>query len=153
MDSTTLETQPVLVRSLRPDDMQAVVNLDAKVTGRRRDEYFKIKLIQNLSETGVQVSLAAELDGIFVGFLLARVFYGEFGVLEPVGILDTFGVDPGFRRKGVGHSLLAQLRMNLGALGVSQIHSEVVWDDLDLIGFFQREGFRPAPRLCLDLDL
>jgi hypothetical protein len=29
----------------------------------------------------------------------------------------------------------------------------VGWDELPLIGFFQHEGFRPAPRVCLDLDL
>ena len=88
--TTNLEEQTVVVRRLRPDDLEAVVALDAKNTGRKRDEYFKVKLEQNLAETGIQVSLAAELDGAFVGFLLARVFYGEFGTMEQVAVLDTF---------------------------------------------------------------
>jgi hypothetical protein len=29
----------------------------------------------------------------------------------------------------------------------------VSWEDSDVLGFFKHEGFRPAPRLCLDLDL
>ena len=84
MHEHTLETEErVVVRGLRPEDLQPVIALDAKNTGRRREEYFKVKLQQNLTETGIQVSLAAELDGSFVGFLLARVFYGEFGTMEP----------------------------------------------------------------------
>ena len=153
MQDSTLETQSVLVRTLRPEDLEAVIRLDAKNVGKRRDEYFKMKLAQKLAESGVKVSLAAEIDGLFVGFLLSRVFYGEFGVPEPVAFLDTFGVDLLFRGKGVGHALMAQLRMNLGGLGVGQLRSEVRWDDTQLVAFFQKEGFLPAPRICLDLDL
>ncbi len=153
MQDTNLETDLVTVRTLRPEDLEPVIHLDAKVVGKRREEYFKMKLQQNLAETGIKVSLAAEVDGLFVGFLLSRVMYGEFGIPEPVAFLDTFGVDPGFQGKGVGHALMAQLKMNLKALGVGQLRSEVTWSDLQLIQFFQREGFIPAPRVCLDLDL
>jgi ribosomal protein S18 acetylase RimI-like enzyme len=151
--TTNLEEQTVVVRRLRPDDLEAVVALDAKNTGRKRDEYFKVKLEQNLAETGIQVSLAAELDGAFVGFLLARVFYGEFGTMEQVAVLDTFGVHPDFRAKGVGRSLLRQLRTNLNGLGIPRLRTDVGWDDQDLLGFFHHEGFRPAPMICLELDL
>jgi ribosomal protein S18 acetylase RimI-like enzyme len=153
MNNTTLETDNVLVRSLRPEDLEAVIRLDANIVGKRREEYFKLKLSQNLAESGIKVSLAAEIDGCFVGFLLSRVFYGEFGVPQPVAFLDTFGVDPLFRGKAVGHSLMAQLRMNLAGLGVGQLRSEVRWDNIELIAFFQREGFLPAARICLDLEL
>ncbi|MCB9913593.1 MAG: GNAT family N-acetyltransferase [Planctomycetes bacterium] len=153
MQDTSLETQAVTVRTLRPEDLEAVIRLDAKVFGKRRDEYFKIKLAQNLAETGIKVSLAGEVDGLFVGFLLCRVMYGEFGSPEPVAFLDTLGVDPGFQRKGVGHALLEQLQTNLRGLGVNTLRSEVAWDDLDLLAFFQRTGFKPAARVCLDLEL
>ena len=146
-------TDRVLVRGLKPADLEAVTALDAKNVGRRRDEYFKVKLQQNLAETGIKVSLAAELDGCFCGFLLARVFYGEFGMLEPVAVLDTLGVHPDFRGHGVGRALLRQLRTNLAGLGVDRLRTEVGWDSQALLRFFHAEGFRPAERLCLDLDL
>lgn len=148
-----LEQETVIVRPLRPQDLEAVVALDAKSVGRRRDEYFKVKLEQNLAETGIKVSLAAELEGLFAGFLLARVYYGEFGTMEPVAVLDTLGVHPDFRHRGVASGLLEQLRKNLEALKIARIRTEVGWDEQDLLGFFHRQGFRPAPRLCLDLDL
>lgn len=143
----------VVVRGLRPRDLDAVIALDARITGRRREEYFRRKLDQALKETGIQVSLAAEVDGGFVGFLLCRVFYGEFGEMEAAAVLDTLGVHPSFRGKGVGRALLAQLRTNLLGLGIRMLHTEVSFDGQDLMGFFRGEGFRPAPRYCLDLDL
>lgn len=148
-----LEHDPVLVRNLRPRDLDAVILLDSKITGRKRAEYFKTKLAQALSDTGIQVSLAAELDGQFVGFLLARVYYGEFGATEQSAVLDTIGVNPGLRGKGVGRALLEQLRRNLVALGIRSLQTEVSWRDVELLAFFQRSGFQPAPRLCLDLPL
>src|SRR6185436_16871169 len=90
------------VRGLKPADLEAVIALDARIVGRRREAFFRIKLQQNLQETGIKVSLAAEVDGIFTGFLLARVYYGEFGTPEPVAVLDTIDVHPDFRGRGVG---------------------------------------------------
>jgi len=141
------------IRNLRPRDLEAVIALDAKILGRRRDGFFKGKLDQALKETGVMVSLAAEVDGAFAGFLLSRVFYGEFGETEAAAVLDTVGVHPAFRGKGVGRALLAQLRTNLLGLGITRLHTEVSWDGTDLMAFFRSEGFRPAPRFRLDLDL
>jgi ribosomal protein S18 acetylase RimI-like enzyme len=148
-----LETTNVFVRRLRPDDLEAVIALDARNTGRRRDEYFKLKLAQALSDTGIVLSLAAEADSMFAGFLLARVFYGEFGSTEQVAMLDTLGVHPARRGQGVGDALLRQLRTNLLGLGIRNLQTEVSWDDQELLAFFHHEGFRPASRLCLDLDL
>lgn len=149
----TIDNDTVVVRNLRPRDLDAVILLDSKITGRKRTEYFKTKLAQALSDTGIVVSLAAEVDGQFVGFLLARVYYGEFGATEQSAVLDTIGVNPNLRGKGVGAALLAQLKQNLLALGIGTLQTEVAWDEIELVHFFQRSGFRPAARVCLDLSL
>ena len=149
----TLEETKIVVRRLKPDDLGAVIALDARNTGRRREEYFRFKLKHALEGTGVEVSLAAEHDGAFAGFLLARVYYGEFGTMEPVAVLDTIGVSPDFRRLGVGAALLGQLCQNLEGLGIPRLQTEVGWEDQDLLRFFHREGFVPAPRFSLDLDI
>jgi len=143
----------VVVRNLRPDDLEQVIAVDEKSGGKRREEYFKVKLAQNLAETGVKVSLAASLEDCFVGFLLARVYYGEFGAPEPAAVLDTFDVHPDFRRQGIGTALLEQLCKNLDGLGVHALRTEVSWDDPTLLAFFHERGFRPAERFCLDLNL
>lgn len=153
MDTLNPLADAVVVRSLRPSDLEAVILLDAKNVGRRRDEFFKLKLTQALSETGITVSLAAELDGAFVGFLFARVFYGEFGVTERVAVMDVIDVHPDFRHHHVATALLNQLRTNLVGLGLHVLRTEVGWDSTDLLGFFRREGFVMAQRLCLELEL
>ena len=153
MEQAQTQETVVTVRGLRPADLESVIALDARNVGRRREEFFKIKLQQNLQETGIKVSLAAEIEGLFVGFLLARVYYGEFGTLEPVAVLDTIDVHPDFRGHGVGQALLAQLRVNLHALNVTSLRTEVGWDEPTLLTFFQHAGFRPAARFCLDLAL
>jgi predicted N-acetyltransferase YhbS len=150
---TTDREETIQVRGLRPDDLEAVVALDARHVGRRRDQFFRLKLQENLQADGIRLSLAAEMDGLFIGFLLARVYYGEFGRTEPAAVLDTLNVHPDYQGQGVGSALIAQLRRNLRALGVYALQTEVEWDDQALLAFFHHEGFRPAPRLALDLDL
>ena len=143
----------LVVRNLNPEDLDAVIALDAKNVGRRRDEFFKLKLKQALSDTGITVSLAAELKGAFVGFLLARVFYGEFGVTERVAVMDVIDVHPAFRGHHVATALLRQLCTNLQGLGIGVLRTEVGWENTDLLGFFRREGFVMAQRVCLDMNL
>lgn len=147
------EDQAVRVRSLTAKDLDAVIAIDAKNAGRHREEYLKLKFRESLSETGIRMSLAADVDGVLCGFLLAKVYYGEFGTMEPAAVLDTIGVHPEFHGQGVGRALLAQLRTNLAGIGVGRVQTEVSWEDGGLLGFFRREGFTLSHRLCLELDL
>lgn len=156
--NTTLENPgrreaPCRVRRLRPADLARVVALDALVTGRERHGYFEHKLQTNLLDSSVEVSLGGEVDGILVGFLLARVWTGEFGTTEPVAVLDTLGVQPALQHRGIGDALFDQLATNLRGLGVRVLRTEVDWDGFDLLRFFQGHGFRPAARVGLELDL
>jgi GNAT superfamily N-acetyltransferase len=150
---TNREAESIVVRRLRPADLEPVIALDAKIMGRRREEFYKLKLKAALAETGIEVSLAAELDGSFVGFLLAKVYYGEFGMMERVAVLDAMGVHPDLKGRGIGSALIDQLRTNLLGLGIAKLQTEVSWQNLEMLSFFNREGFDPAARLCLDLDL
>jgi ribosomal protein S18 acetylase RimI-like enzyme len=143
----------VMIRNLRTDDLEAIVRIDALSVGRRREEFLRTKLKQAFEDTGVAASLAAIVDDHVVGFALARVYYGEFGVMEPAAVMDVLGVHPDYRGRHVAAALVDQLRTNLLGLGIPRLQTEVRWDSPDLITFFQHEGFTIAPRLCLDLDL
>jgi predicted N-acetyltransferase YhbS len=145
--------EDLVLRALRPGDEDAIIRIDERSVGRRREEFFRVKLRQAFADTGVALSLVAEVDGAVVGFVLARVYYGEFGISEPAAVLDVFGVHPDFRGRHVGSALLDQLRTNLVGLGIATLQTEVNWSSPDLMTFFQHEGFVPAPRFCLDLDL
>ena len=148
-----LETDSTLVRLMNEHDLEAVVAIDAVASGRRRPRYFELMLERAVKQAALQVSLAAEVDGHVVGFVIASLYYGEYGVSEPTASLDAIGVDKAHRGQHVGKALLRQLRLNLSALRVTTLRTEVSWDDFDLLAFVKKEGFAPAHRLCLDCAL
>jgi ribosomal protein S18 acetylase RimI-like enzyme len=149
-DFSSLARDRIPVRSMAEGDLGALVAIDRRITGRDRSAYFARKLADALHESDVRVSLVADLDGRPAGFIMARVDLGEFGRMEPVAVMDTIGIDPEYRRKGVGQALLSQLLANLATLRVERVLTEIEWSDLELIGFFNHCGFAPSPRLCFD---
>jgi ribosomal protein S18 acetylase RimI-like enzyme len=153
MDIDIPARDQILVRGLKSTDLDAMIAIDAASVGRRRERFLAQKLEQALTDTGIAMSLAAEIDGFVVGFVLATVYYGEFGVLEPAAVLDVIGVRPEFRGRHVAAALIDQLRTNLLGLGIPRLQTEVQWDSQELLAFFHREGFVLAQRICLDLDL
>ena len=148
-----LETDGTLVRVMNQHDLEAVVKIDAAASGRRRPRYFELMLERAVKQAALQVSLAAEVDGRVVGFAIVSLYYGEYGVSEPTASLDAIGVDPANRGQHVGKALLRQLRLNLSALRVTTLRTEVSWDNFDLLAFFKKEGFSLARRLCLECAL
>lgn len=152
-DDGTLPTDSVTVRDLREDDVSAIVRIDRASTGRTRREYYQSKVRAVLSEPRLRTSLVAELDGHVVGFLLTRVHYGEFGRAEAVAVIDSLGVDPGYRKRHAGQALLRQLTLNLAALHVERVETQVDGTQPDLLAFLAKAGFRPAPRVCLERSL
>ena len=149
----TTGLEDVAVRQLHPQDLDAVVRIDQRNSGNNRREYFKKKLDEHLKNAGIRISLAAEFDGTFAGFVLGRLYYGEFGIPEPSAIIDTIGVEPALRGHHVGRALLHQLETNLHGLRIEKILTNVDWKNVDLIGFFAASDFKPAPVLCLEKNL
>jgi ribosomal protein S18 acetylase RimI-like enzyme len=148
-----LETDAVLVRSLEPSDLEALIEIDASASGRRRPLYFERMVERAVTRADFQVSLAAELDGKTVGFVLATLYYGEYGMTEPSASLDAIGVARDHRGQHVGRALLRQLLLNLAALRIERVRTEVAWNDFNLLAFFERVGFEPAGRVCLERRL
>jgi len=141
------------VRSMTREDLEAIVALDRRITGRSRAAYYAGKLDAALGESGVRMSLVAERDGQPAGFIMARVDFGEFGHTEPEAVMDTIGVDPRHGHKGVATALLSQLLTNLAALRTESVRTEVGWNRFGLLSFLERMGFRPHRRLALRLGL
>lgn len=153
IEAGALDTDKVQVRTMKESDLARIVTIDKKSMGRPREEYLKARIKGALAEQKMNCSLVAELDGLVVGFVIARLFYGEFGRTEPVAVMDSIGVDPEFRKQHVGAALMRQLTMNLRALGVERIETDVDWNQFELLAFLARRGFTPAPRVCLGLKL
>jgi len=149
-DFGPLARDRIPVRTMAEGDLRALIAIDRRVTGYDRSLYFQRKLAEALHESDVRVSLVAEQDGAPVGFIMARVDFGEFGRLEPTAVMDTVGVDPDYRGRGVGHALLSQLLINLMTLRVERIRTEIDWHDRELLTFLDHCGFHPSRQLCFE---
>jgi ribosomal protein S18 acetylase RimI-like enzyme len=152
-DFAPLARDEVPVRSMTEKDLDAIVRMDRHHTGTDRAAYYRRKMKEMLGESGVRVSLVAEVDGVPAGFVMARVDYGEFGRAEPAAVLDSIGVDPAFAKRGVGRALMSQLLANLATLRVERLRTNVAWDDVDLLAFLKRCGFAPSQRLVFTRSL
>lgn len=152
-DYAALSRDRIPVRSLTEADSPFIVAVDRKVTRRDRSTYYKRKIAEVTKESGVRVSLVAEIDGQFAGFVMARTEFGEFGRAQSTAVLDTIGVDPAYGRHSVGRALMSQLLTNLASLGVDKVQTQLAWNSFSLLGFLNRCGFKPSQRLIFQRRL
>ncbi len=152
-DYQALSRDSIPVRALGENDLGNLVRIDRKTTGRERRDYLERKMHEVLQESGVRLSQIAELDGMPVGFVMAKVDYGEFGQTEPVAVIDTIAVNPDYAGRGVGSAMLSQLFANLHALKVEQVETEVARENFGLLGYLYHRGFAPSQRLALTRQL
>ncbi|MEE8334247.1 MAG: GNAT family N-acetyltransferase [Alphaproteobacteria bacterium] len=141
------------LRSITTADLDDIIEIDRRITGQLRRPYYERLMEQVLGKTGVRVSLVVEHDGLVIGFVMARVDYGEFGRTEPVAVLDTIGIRPDYQHQEAGAALLSQLFVNLSALRIERIRTVTPWDGFEIQHFLAENGFRPAQRLCLQMRL
>ncbi|MCA9607509.1 MAG: GNAT family N-acetyltransferase [Myxococcales bacterium] len=153
LDPGELPTDTIVVRTLEARDLDAIVRIDRESMGRPRHEYYEVKVKRALEDAKLSPSLVALVDDHVVGFVLAHLHYGEFGRVEPVAVIDSIGVAPRFRGKNVGEALMRQLEMNLRALRVERLETQVGWEQRDLLSFLASRGFAPAPVFHLQLAL
>ena len=141
-----------VIRTMVPSDMDRVVEIDTKVLGKPRPEYWEMKL--ELVEKRSQVSsLVAELDGKVVSFIIGDVSKWEYGVPENIGWIDTIGVDPDYQRKGIAKILFTEMTNNLKKVGVDTIYTFVTRRDWKLLKFFNSIGFQKGDMINLELDI
>ena len=141
-----------VIRTMVPSDLDRIVEIDIKVLGKPRPDYWEMKL--ELLEKGSQVSsLVAELDGKVIGFIIGDESRWEYGVPENIGWIDTIGVDPDYQRKGIAKILFKEMTNNLKKVGVDTIITFVTRRDWVLLKFFNNMGFQKGDMVNLELDI
>ena len=141
-----------VIRPMVPADLDRIIEIDVKVLGKQRPEYWEMKL--DLVKNRPQIScLVAELDGRVVGFIIGGASRWEYGVPENIGWIDTIGVDPACQRKGTARRLFGEMANNLKGMGVDTITTFVNRRDWVLLKFFKNQGFQKGDMINLELDL
>jgi len=140
------------VRTLSPDDLEAVVTLDQQFSGVSRLDFFSKRLQAQHQSPATFISLSASIDGHVAGFVSCYMLEGEFGGTKPIAVLDAIGVDREYQRRGVGHELFDALIEQVRQQGGRELQSVVEWDQPDLLRFFSDAGFKLANRHVLELS-
>jgi len=142
----------VNIRPMTVGDVDAIVEIDRRVIGKSRPDYWK-KIVPENPQYPFS-SLVAEFDGKVIGFVLGEVSGWEFGVPDTIGWLSIIGVDPDYQHKGVARRLSQEFVKNLKAIGVSVIYTLVNWNDWDLLKLFREMGFtRGGDMINLELKI
>ena len=141
------------MRPLTIGDLDAIVEIDRKVLGKTRRDFWKKKI--DLPTPRYSLSgLVAELEGKVIGFILGEVSGWEFGIPDTVGWISTIGIDPDYQHRGVARKLSQKFIKNLKAIGVNVVYTLVNWSDWDLLKFFHAMGFtRGGEMINLELNI
>jgi GNAT superfamily N-acetyltransferase len=140
-----------MLRSVEPADRERLIEMDEQITGTSRRDFYERRLLHEPGD--LRVSIGAEVGGVLVGAILGTLRDGEFGVPEPIAVVDTVLVDRALQGRGIATAMLEQLALNLRAFGVRRIRTELSWEDHQLDGFLSRRGFAPIPRKVLEMTL
>jgi ribosomal protein S18 acetylase RimI-like enzyme len=141
------------IRPLTIGDLDAIVEIDRKILGKARRDYWKNKI--ELPDVRYPLScLVAEYEKEVIGFIVGEVSGWEFGVPDTFGWISTIGIDPLYQHRGVARKLSQEFIKNLKAIGVSVVYTLVNWNDWDLLKFFHAMGFtRGGDMINLELKI
>ena len=132
-------------------DLDTVTEIDYSLLGKRRKEYWESRL-EHLATAGVP-SLAAEVDGRMIGFIIGAASGWEYGIPQNVAWIDTIGVVKDYQHKGIAKLLFKEMISMFKKIGIDTVYVFVNWKDWDLLQFFDKMGFRRGDMINLELDI
>jgi predicted N-acetyltransferase YhbS len=137
-------------RPLAPRDLDAVVAIDATLSGRTRRAYFERRLKAAQAQPDLHVQFAADDAGQLAGYVLGRRLLGEFGRTEPALRLEVIGVRADERGHGIGMRLLDTFEAAARGNGIRSIRTGASWRDHAMLRFFDHAGFTLGGNQVLD---
>lgn len=140
------------IRPLDELDLGAIVRIDERITGIYRPEVWERRVMYYLRRDP-DASRVAEVDGQVVGFMLADLRGGEFGLEEPGAWVERFGIDPDHRGQDLGGQMFRAIVDHLRAQGATVVRTLVDEKDDGVAGFLKAVGFAPSALQALELRL
>jgi len=130
--SGTQRSTAVLLRPLRPEDLESVYEIDQacyppQIAYSRRELRWYLRL------PGAE-GIVAEREGRIAGFLLSAYW-------ERTGHIITIDVLEEFRRAGVGTALVRECEVRFKQRGVTTIEIETAVNNPAAIAFWNQHGY------------
>jgi ribosomal protein S18 acetylase RimI-like enzyme len=143
------------VRAIRSGDVEAIVQIDAEISGEKKAGFWRGMLGAYLTEGGDGASdlapdlcQVAELDGKVVGFMVGDIQSYQFGIPR-CGRIVTIGVHPDYRRLDIGTKLIQAMFEVFGKFRVPIIQCLVRPKD-PLRAFFRANGFEEVEFFAME---
>lgn len=143
---------PTHVRPVDELDIGSIVRIDERITGIYRPELWEQRVGYYLRRDP-ESSQVAEVGGKVVGFMLGDVRVGEFGLEEPSGWIERFGIDPDYRGRDLGRQLFDALMKHFRGTGAKTVRTMVDVKDAEVAGFLKALGFVPSRLSALEIPL
>ena len=143
---------PCRVRPLDELDIGSVVQIDERITGIYRPEVWEQRIAYYLRRDP-DASQVVEIGGKVIGFMLGDIRAGEFGLEQPSGWVERFGIDPDFRGRDLGTRMFEAMVSHFRGRGVTTVRTLVDREDAGVAGFLGALGFKPSALQALELQL
>lgn len=143
----------VSIRPVRRGDLDAVIEIDAMVTGIEKRDYWNslYRRYADAVATG-QHFLVAVSDEHVIGFVIGEVRDWEFGS-PPCGWVFAIDVRPDARLGGTATGLLQAICAGFRRAGVSKVRTMLSRDNTLILSFFRSQGMMIGPFIPLEMDL
>ena len=150
---SSVATPAIEVRPVRRGDVDAVIDIDARVTGIEKRDYWRgpYRRYGEDPSAGRQF-LVAEAGGEVLGFVIGEVRDWEFGS-PPCGWVFGIDVRPDARQAGVGSKLLAAIVDGFRRAGVGKVRTILSRENSLVLSFFRSQGMMAGPFIPLEVDL
>ncbi len=133
--------QTFRLRKFKPDDLQAVMQINRETLPENYSDYFFMDLYERFPETFI----VAELDGKVAGYIMCRVEVGlsNFGLggLIRKGHVVSIAVLPRARRKGIAQALINSALEGMQYYKAKQCYLEVRVTNDAGIALYKKLGF------------
>ncbi len=133
--------QSFTLRKFKPDDLQAVMQINRVCLPENYTDFFFVDLHQRFPETFI----VAEEEGKIVGYIMCRIEVGlsnfGFGGLVRKGHVVSIAVMPQARRKGVGQAIINRSVQGMEYYKAKQGFLEVRVTNDAAITLYKRLGF------------
>ncbi|HEY2953970.1 MAG TPA: GNAT family N-acetyltransferase [Candidatus Eisenbacteria bacterium] len=143
---------PARIRPLDELDIGGIVKIDERITGVYRPEVWERRVGYYLRRDP-GASQVAEVGGRVVGFLLGDLRAGEFGLEEPSGWIERFGIDPDYRGRDFGKLMFEAICRHFQASGAVAVRTLVDRRDPAIAGFLKALGFAPSTLEALEMRI
>ncbi len=151
--------QGIRIRHGGGGDIDAVIALDARVTGLSKpaywrglyDEQFAVQHPQRFFLVAIDAA-DGDGDGGISGFIIGEARAWEFGS-PPCGWVFAISVDPDARLSGIGSALLEAISARFRSAGVDKLRTMLSRDNHLLMSFFRSHGMMAGPYIELEKNL